>query len=366
MSSVYVIAEAGVNHNGSKDIAFQLVDVAVAAGADAVKFQTYKTKELVTRLVPKANYQEEATTSSESQFDMLEKLELSYQTHHELLSYCNEKKIDFISTAFDFKSLNFLVNNLSLKKLKISSGDITNGPLLLAYAQTGCDLILSTGMSTLAEVEEALSILAFGFMNTSDSAIEPCKAAFQSAFFSKNGQANLQQKVSLLHCTTEYPADPEDINLNAMHTLHEAFGLPVGYSDHSKGITVPVVAVTMDAKIIEKHFTLDNALPGPDHKASLNPDELSSMIQAIRISELVKGKALKIPTKSELKNRFIARKNIVAATPIKKGDYFTEDNMAIKRSGSGISPMNYWILLNLKSDNDYDSEDPITENIEIN
>ena len=343
MKNIYVIAEAGVNFNGNKDMAFQLVDAAVAAGADAVKFQTFKAYNLVTKSAGKADYQKLTTEVNESQYDMLKQLELSHEVHYELLSYCNSKNIDFLSTAFDSESLSFLAYKLKLTTLKISSGDITNGPLLLEHARTGCDLILSTGMSTLGEIEEALSVLAFGFISSIDSQLS--KEVFEEAYASEMGQQHLQKKVTLLHCTTEYPAPLQEINLNAMLTMSNAFGLKTGYSDHSVGITVPIAAATKGAVIIEKHFTLDKMLPGPDHKASLDPNELKEMVSSIRIVEKIMGNGIKIPSKSEIKNKNIARKSIVAKKYIRKGEVFTKENLTIKRPGKGKTPMEYWKML---------------------
>jgi N-acetylneuraminate synthase len=343
MRRTYIIAEAGVNHNGNRDMAFQLVDVAVEAGADAVKFQTFKTENVVTKSTDKAAYQKQTTDSFETHFEMLKKLELSHNLHYELIEYCREQKIEFLSTAFDLESLNFLANQLKLKTLKIPSGEITNGPLLLAYAKTGCDLILSTGMSTLKEVERALEVLAFGLIN--DDTIKPSKVSFQQAYLSTEGRQLLKEKVTILHCTTEYPALPQEINLNAMLTMLATFGLRTGYSDHSEGITVPIAATAMGAILIEKHFTLDKTLPGPDHKASLEPNELIAMIKAIRTVEQAIGDGVKGPTSSELKNKLIVRKSLIASKYIKKGEKFTEYNMTIKRPGTGISPMEYWNLI---------------------
>jgi len=342
MNSIYIIAEAGVNHNGSSEKAFQLVDAAVNAGADAVKFQTFKTEKLVTKNAEKAEYQKKVYDTSESQFDMLKRLELSCEVHHQLTEYCAEKNISFLSTAFDIDSLRFLVDGLGLSTLKIPSGEITNGPLLLEHAMTGCDLILSTGMATLGEVEEALSVIAFGLLDSGD---KPSRAAFQGAYFSKQGRALLKKKVTVLHCTTEYPAPVKEINLNAMNTMQQAFGLNVGYSDHSEGIVVPIAASAMGAAVIEKHFTLDKMLSGPDHKASLEPEELKDMVSAIRMVEQVMGCGIKGVMPSELKNRKVARKSLVAGELIGMGDQLTAQNVAIKRPGTGISPMEYWDIL---------------------
>jgi len=343
MKRTYIIAEAGVNHNGNRDMAFQLVDVAVKAGADAVKFQTFKTENVVSKSTDKAVYQKQTTDSSETHFEMLKKIELPHNLHYELIEYCREQKIEFLSTAFDLESLNFLANKLKLKTLKIPSGEITNGPLLLAYAKTGCDLILSTGMSTLKEIEGALQVLAFGLIN--DDTIKPSKISFQQAYLSTEGRQLLKKKVTVLHCTSEYPALPQDINLNAMLTMLTTFGLRTGYSDHSEGITVPIAATAMGAILIEKHFTLDKKLPGPDHKASLEPTELIAMVKAIRTVEQAIGDGIKGPTSSELNNKLIVRKSLIARENIKKGEKFTEYNMTIKRPGTGISPMEYWNLI---------------------
>lgn len=345
MKPVFIIAEAGVNHNGVAEIAFQLVDAAAAAGADAVKFQTFKSEKLVTKTATKAEYQKKATDLDESQYEMLKKLELSHDNHHKLKNYCEKKGIQFLSTAFDDESLDFLVSEIGISTLKISSGDLTNGPLLLAHARTKCDLIVSTGMATLDEVEAALGVIAFGLTENQS----PSLTAFRAAYLSEDGQRLLKEKVTLLHCTSEYPAALEDINLNAMLTMSKAFGLKVGYSDHSEGIAVPIAATSLGAILIEKHFTLDKSLPGPDHKASLSPDELSNMVTAIRQVEKALGSYTKKPTKSEIKNRNIVRKSLVAISNIYKGDVYTKDNITAKRPGDGVSPMEYWDYLETKA-----------------
>lgn len=337
-----IIAEAGVNHNGDEQLAFSLVEAAYYAGADIVKFQTFKAKTLVTESAKQAEYQITNTGKEESQFDMLARLELSYDAHHKLISYCNQLGIEFLSTAFDCDSLEFLVNDLGLTRLKLPSGEITNAPLVLAHAQTGCDLIVSTGMATLSEIESVLGIIAFGY--TADTDAEPSIEAFQAAYFSEAGKAALKQKVTVLHCTTEYPAPVVDINLNAMDTLANAFHLPVGYSDHSAGITIPIAATARGAVLIEKHFTLDKDMEGPDHQASLEPYELGQMVRAIRDVELALGDGIKGPRPSELKNKAVARKSIVANAMIEAGEVFGEDNLAIKRPGHGINPNRFWEL----------------------
>lgn len=359
--SVFIIAEAGVNHNGSKKMAFQLIDAAIEAGADAIKFQTYITENLVTRQAVKANYQQLTTDENESQFDMLKKLELTSEMHYELKGYCKENNIQFLSSAFDLESLEFLSSKLGLKRLKISSGEITNGPLLLAYAQTGCELILSTGMSTLNEIEQALEVLAFGYLNDINSSLLPSKAEFKKAFLSQIGQRILKEKVIVLHCTTEYPVMPQEVNLNAMQTIREAFDVEVGYSDHSEGIVIPVAAVAMGATLIEKHLTLSKDLVGPDHKASLEPDEMTDMVNAIRIVEQSFGSGIKKPMISELKNRLTARKSLIAACEIKPGVIFSDENITAKRPGTGVSPMEYWEILGRSAFTSYDKDEVIKE-----
>lgn len=346
-----IIAEAGVNHNGCETLAIELIDAAFNSGADIVKFQTFSAKKLATDEAKQANYQIANTKKRESQISMLSRLELSFETHLRLINYCQQLGIQFLSTAFDSESLSFIVETLQLKTLKIASGEITNAPFLLEHARTGCNLILSTGMSTLAEVESALGVIAFGL--TAPNNTPPSIEAFQSAYSSNEGQQALKAKLTLLHCTTEYPAPFNQINLKAMDTLASAFSLPVGYSDHSRGITIPIAAAARGACIIEKHFTLDKNLPGPDHKASLEPDELKEMVTAIRTVELALGNGIKCPQPSEQKNISLARKSLVTTANIKKGEQFSEENLAIKRPGLGISPYQYWQKLNTLADRDY-------------
>lgn len=354
-----IIAEAGVNHNGDEQLAFKLVDKAYEAGADVVKFQTFKAKNLVTEEALQADYQIANTGKQESQLAMLSRLELSYEAHHKLVSYCSDLGIEFLSTAFDSESLDFLVNDLKITRLKIPSGEITNAPLVLEHARTGCDLIVSTGMATLSEVEAVLGVIAFGYISASDS--QPSIDAFQAAYFSEEGKRALKEKVTLLHCTTEYPAPLEDINLRAMDTLAQAFGLAVGYSDHSEGIIVPIAATARGATIIEKHFTLDKEMEGPDHKASLDPIELKSMVQGIRSVELTLGDGVKGPRPSEIKNKIAARKSLIAARAIELGQVITEEDLAVKRPGSGCSPYHYWQVLQKQSSRSYQPGDVILE-----
>lgn len=346
-----IIAEAGVNHNGDESLALELVAVAHRAGADIVKFQTFKAKNLVTASAKQAEYQLTNTQKEESQLEMLRRLELSYSAHHRLIARCHELDIEFLSTAFDSESLAFLVHDLGLTRLKIPSGELTNAPLILEHARTGCELIVSTGMASLAEVEAALGVIAFGYTQALDTA--PSLERFQHAYASKEGQAALQKNVTLLHCTTEYPAPVADINLRAMDTLSQAFDLPAGYSDHSEGIVIPIAAVARGALLIEKHFTLDKTMPGPDHKASLEPDELAAMVAAIRQVEVALGSPIKTASASEIKNKAVARKSLVAAQTIKAGEMFSTDNLIVKRPGTGLSPFQYWDMLQQRAKKDY-------------
>jgi N-acetylneuraminate synthase len=354
--NVLIIAEAGVNHNGSLALAKKLVNVAAEAGADAVKFQTFKADKLVSRAASKAEYQLAHTDVLESQHEMIRKLELSETDHADLIQHCKAQNIEFLSTPFDLDSLKLLTHKFDLSLIKLSSGDITNAPLLLETARTGKPVILSTGMSTLGEIETALGILAFGY---SEPGERPSLSNFAKAYGSAAGRKALNDKVTLLHCTTEYPAPFADVNLRAMSTLERAFGLSVGYSDHTTGIAIPVAAVAAGAKVIEKHFTLDRNLPGPDHKASLEPDELRQMVCSIREVELALGSPIKQPAASELGNRPVARKSLVAARDICKGEIFTQENLAIKRPGDGVSPARYWEWLGKVAERDYQKDDKV-------
>ena len=354
----YVIAEAGVNHNGSADIAYKLIDAAVYAGADAVKFQTFKTDKLLTKDAKKANYQIQSTGEIESAYQMLKKLELKQSTFVSLAKYAKKLKIDFLSTAFDEESLSFLVNTLKLKVLKIPSGELTNAPLVLAHARTKLPIILSTGMATLDEIRSALEVIAYGYTEKSAD-IDPSNENFTSAFQSKKAISLLCKKVTILHCTTEYPAPVEEINLSAIKTIEEAFGLSIGYSDHTKGMQAPIIAVALGAKIIEKHFTLDVNMKGPDHKASLEPKELKKMIELVRNTEKSMGNGIKKPTVSEIKNRDIARKSICAEIDIKKGEIFTKENISIKRPGCGLEPRLFWDYIGKRSSRNYKKDDLI-------
>lgn len=353
---VYIIAEAGVNHNGSLDLARRLIDVAAEAGADAVKFQTFKAEKLVSKLAPKAGYQRQTTGAEESQYEMIKKLELDAEAHRQLIDHCDKAGIQFLSTPFDAESVDLLAQTLGLPYLKIPSGEITNGPLLLKIAQTGKPTILSTGMSTLGEIEQALGVLAFGYLNLSEP---PSLGAFRDAYRLMAGQQALASRVRLLHCTTEYPAPIDEVNLRAIDTLKVAFGLPVGFSDHTQGVAISIAAVAKGAQIIEKHFTLDRKLPGPDHRASLEPEELQEMIRSIRQVEKALGSPLKAPGLSESKNMVVARKSLVAKKPVMAGETFSTDNVTVKRPGVGISPLHFWQVLGRKAIRDFESDEVI-------
>jgi len=356
VSRCLIIAEAGVNHNGSIDMALSLIDAAADAGADIVKFQTFRAEAVVSRFAPKAEYQIDTTGDDESQLEMVRRLELAPDDHRRLMRHCELRGIGFLSTPFDMASARFLVRELGLGQLKIPSGEVTNGPLLLAMARLACPVILSTGMSTLGEIEEALGVLAFGYLN---AATQSSREDFRQAYISDAGQAALGANVTLLHCTTEYPAPYSEVNLAAMDTLRRAFGLPVGFSDHTEGIAIPIAAAARGAVIVEKHFTLDRALPGPDHRASLEPTELTDMVAGIRQVEAALGDGRKRPSASELKNAPIARRSLVAARDIKAGEIFSEGNLTLKRPGSGVSPMDFWAWQGRMACRDFAEDEPI-------
>ena len=331
MKKVFIIAEAGVNHNGSLELARRLVDAAVEAGVDAVKFQTWKTELIVTRAAKQAEYQIDNTGIVESQFDMLKKLELSYDSFRELKAYCDEKCITFMSTPDEVESAKFLSELQDI--FKIGSGELTNLPYLRFIGKLGKSLIVSSGMATLGEIEGALDALT---------------------------QAGTpKEKITVLHATTDYPCPMDEVNLRAMQTIRNAFSVNVGYSDHTEGIEVPIAAVAMGASVIEKHFTLDRNMEGPDHKASLEPDELKAMVRSIRNIEQTFGDAIKRPSKSEVKNIAIVRKSIVAACDIKIGEPFTVNNMTTKRPGSGICPMRWDEVVGSLSQKKYYCDDLI-------
>jgi N-acetylneuraminate synthase len=350
---VFIIAEAGVNHNGDLGLARQLVEVAAECGADAVKFQTFRAEQVISPKAPKAAYQVHTTGAGESQLEMVRKLELGESEHEALVEHARARGIAFLSTPFDLPSLRLLTGRFGLETIKIASGEITNAPLLLAIARAARRAILSTGMSTLAEVEAALGVLAFGFCAPADAA--PGREQFEPAFASESGQRALRGRVTLLHCTTEYPAPFAEVNLRAMDTMAAAFGLPVGYSDHTPGIHVSLAATARGAQVIEKHFTLDRNLPGPDHKASIEPDELRSMVRQIRDIEAALGDGIKRPSASEWSNRDVARRSLVAAKPIRTGEAFTEENVACMRPGTGLSPFVYWQIAGRIAERSYEA-----------
>lgn len=334
MEKVLIIAEAGVNHNGSLDNAFKLIDAAVDAGVDYVKFQTFKSENLVAKSAKKADYQIQNTgNSTDSQYEMLKKLELSHENHELLIDYCQQKNIKFFSTAFDLESLQYL-KEIGLDLVKIPSGEITNLPYLRKAALLFRKVILSTGMCTMEDIEAAINV-------------------FLAEGISK-------EDITILHCNTEYPTPMIDVNLKAMLSIQQEFGTEIGYSDHTLGIEVPVAAVALGASVIEKHFTLDNSMEGPDHAASLEPDQLKEMVKAIRnIEQAISGDGIKKPSASEMKNIEIARKSIVASKSIGKGEIFTDENLTIKRPGTGISPMRWDEVIGKQADREYKGDELI-------
>lgn len=328
--SIRIIAEAGVNHNGSIELAKQMVEQAKAAGADYIKFQTFRPEALVSKYAEKAVYQKETTGAGESQLEMLQKLALTQEQFCELKKYCEQVGIGFLSTPFDLESIDFL-EGLHMDFWKIPSGEITNLPYLVRIARTGREIVMSTGMCSITDIEAAMDILQ------------------------KNGAG----AITLLHCNTQYPTPMEDVNLRVMHTLREHFGVPVGYSDHTVGIEVPIAAAALGATVLEKHFTLDHTMEGPDHRASLEPDELRAMVAAIRHIEVALGDPAKTVTASESGNRTVARKSIVARREIRKGEIFDETNLTVKRPGNGISPMRWNEILGMQAIRDFEEDELI-------
>jgi N-acetylneuraminate synthase len=353
--TTFVIAEAGVNHNGSLDLAHRLIDMAADARADAVKFQTFVAAEMVTARAAKAAYQVNNTRDDSSQLAMLRQLELPADAPGKLLAHCRLRGIRFMSTAFDSTSLS-LLSALDMPALKIPSGDITAAPLLLQAARLRRPLIMSTGMSTLGDIERALGVLAFGLVSDH---VPAGRREFEAAYQSRAGMEALRTHVTLLHCTTQYPTPPSSVNLRAMDTMREAFGLPVGYSDHTLGIEVSLAAVARGATVIEKHITLDRTLPGPDHAASLEPVELRSLVEGIRIIEAALGSSQKCPAVDELTNRDVARRSLVATRPIVRGASLTADMLTCKRPGSGRSPLDLWDMLGSVAMRDYAVDEAI-------
>jgi len=321
-----VIAEAGVNHNGDLGMALRLVDVAADAGADFVKFQTFSAARLATAAASKADYQSARSGGDESQLAMLRRLELSADAHAQIVARCRDRSIGFLSTGFDIESVDFLIG-LGIPMIKIPSGELTNMPYLRYVGALGLPTVLSTGMAELDEVAQAIAVLEVAGLT--------------------------RKRLTVLHCTTEYPAPYADVNLRAMQAMRSAFGVEVGYSDHTRGIEVAIAAVALGARVIEKHFTLDCGLPGPDHCASLPPEQLAAMVSAIRNVELALGSGDKRPTGAELKNKAVARKSIVAARAIRAGELFSADNLAVKRPGTGVSPMRWDELIGRPACRDY-------------
>ncbi len=355
---ITVIAEAGVNHDGDIERALALVDAAAEAGADVVKFQTFRPAALVSRHAPRAGYQVRNDTArqDDSQLAMLQRLALDDADHFRLREHCQARGIEFLSSPFDADSARFLIEDMALPRLKLGSGELTNAPLLLQIARSDRPLILSTGMASVAEIREALGVLAFGYLHET---APPSVPAFTAAFERTAGYVVLKERLTLLHCTTEYPAPFVDVNLRAMDHLRDAFGLPVGFSDHTPGIAMPIAAAARGARVIEKHFTLDRHLPGPDHRASLEPHELHAMVEGIRQVEQALGDGKKHVADSERKNRAIARKSLVAARPIRAGEAFSEDNLTAKRPGDGLAPAHYWTLLGRPAGRDYSADEAI-------
>lgn len=338
---VFVIAEAGVNHNGSLERALAMVDAGAAAGADAVKFQTFDARQLVTRRAARAAYQVENTGKQGGQLEMLRALQLTRDDHRALAGRCAERGVRFMSTAFDLDSLKMLAE-FDMPAVKIPSGDITWGAMLLKAARLGRPLIVSTGMAAMDEIAEALGVIAFALIHDGEPA---GRTALAAALASEAGLAAVRERVTLLHCTTQYPTPPEAVNLRAMTTMAERFGVRVGYSDHTRSLAVPVAAVACGAAVIEKHFTLDRGLPGPDHAASLEPDELAAMVVMIRETEAALGSSEKGPTAEEMGNRLAARRSLVAARPIAAGEPLGLDMLTAKRPADGLSPMEAWGLV---------------------
>ena len=332
MKKTKIIAEAGVNHNGDINIAKKLIDEAYDAGVDYIKFQTFKASNIASKFAEKAEYQKQTTSKDESQYEMLKRLELSREDHYELFRYCKQRGIEFISSPFDLESIDLLYK-LNVTLYKIPSGEIINYPYLKKIAEKKLPVIMSTGMATMEEIKAAIDVLTTNGLKLED--------------------------ITVLHANTEYPTPFEDVNLMAMLTIKKEFGVKVGYSDHTPGIEVPIAAVALGAEVIEKHFTLDKKMEGPDHKASLNPDELKAMVKAIRNIEKALGDGIKKPSPSESKNIPIARKSIVAKRDIKKGEVFTEENITVKRPGTGISPMRWNNVLGKKAKRDFNADELI-------
>lgn len=360
MPEVFIIAEAGVNHNGKLALALRLVDAAIEAGVDAVKFQAFSPDHLVTANAAKAAYQDRNDPGSTSQLEMLRGLQLSTDGFLKLRDHCRTGGIEFLCTPFDQPSLDMLVNDLGTDRLKIGSGEMANGPLLWNAARSGLPLIVSTGMAEMDEIALALGVIAHA-LGFGDQTTQPDEKTFMAAWQADDARAALRSRVVLLHAVSDYPASLDAVNLHAMGVMRERFGLDVGYSDHTQGIAVPIAAAALGAAVIEKHFTLDRTMDGPDHKASLEPGELTAMVQGIRAAATALGKPVKTLQASEAETRKVARKSLVAAAPIQAGDVFTQDNLTTKRPGDGMAPIHYWRLLGQLASRTYASDDPIDE-----
>lgn len=350
-----IIAEAGVNHNGSLDLAKSLIDAAADAGADIVKFQSFDADALATDTAARAQYQIDNLGEDGSQRDMLRKLQLDDAGHQALFEHCRSRNIGFLSTAFDFASFDML-KRFDMPYIKIPSGDLTFGPMLLAAGRTGKHIILSTGMATLEEIADALAVLSFGMLHGGDP---DSLSAMRAQSVGDDAREILAARVTILHCVTQYPCPPAFVNLAAMATIADRFALPVGYSDHSLGIAIPIAAVAHGAVMIEKHVTLDRTLPGPDHVASLEPAEFSAMVAGIREVELAIGDGDKNPTETEMSNRLVARRSLVAAKDIAGGDTISPEMIAAKRPGTGITPMAYWDMIGTRARQSFSTDDLI-------
>lgn len=362
MNKTYIIAEAGVNHNGSIDLALKLVEEAAHAGADAVKFQTFITNKNISPKAEKADYQKKTTNENETQYEMVRKLELTFEEFKLLQRHCEKNNITFLSTGFDLESLDFLINELNIPYIKIPSGDITNAPLILKAAQSGKEILLSTGMCNIEDIHNALAIIYFGMVSPKEV---PQNFDHIKRIYKNGNKSILKDRVTILQCTTEYPTPPKDINLKTLVTFKEEFGTSVGFSDHSEGTLACSLAVALGASIIEKHFTLDKEMEGPDHRASLEPSEFNKMVEEIRFTEKSLGSREKKVSDSEKKNIMIARKSLVAEKEIAKSEAFTAENLSVKRPGNGLSPIYYWDCMNHLASKNYFNNEQI-ESRELN
>jgi N-acetylneuraminate synthase len=362
MAEVFVIAEAGVNHNGKLALALRLVDAAIAAGVDAVKFQAFSPEHLVTAKAAKAAYQDRNDPGSTSQLNMLRGLRLSADEFFTLRDHCRAGGIEFLCTPFDQPSLELLVRDLGVDRLKIGSGELVNAPLLWNAARSGLPLIVSTGMAEMDEIALALGVIAHA-LGFGDQTTRPDAATFMAAARADGAPAALKRQVILLHAVSDYPASLEAVNLRAMSLMRGRFDLDIGYSDHTQGIAVPIAAAALGAAVIEKHFTLDRAMEGPDHRASLEPGELTAMVQGIRAASTALGEPIKTLQASEAGTRQVARQSLVAAASIQAGEVFSRDNLTTKRPGGGLAPIHYWRLLNQPASRAYASDEPIDEQL---